>query len=107
MKRVHCGFGSQRVGLFLVQVENGSGHLWVGYIWVGSLSGLVHFWVGSVSDQSLRVFSFGSGLFRLFHRLRVGSLHVRVVSNDISILLGVGIFKYKIELDPKIQILVF
>ena len=59
-------------------------------------------WIGSGS-----VFSFGSGLFRLFHRLRVGSLHAGAVSNDISILLSVGIFGYKIELDPKIQILVF
>ena len=93
--------------MFLVQVENRSDLLWVGHIWVRSLSGLVYFWVGSVPDQSMRVFSFGSGLFRLFHRLRVGPLHVGAVSNDISILLGVGIFGYKIELDPKIQILVF
>ena len=93
--------------MFLVQVENGSGHLWVGYIWVGSLSGLVHFWVGTVPDQSIRVFSFGSGLFRLFHRLRVGSLHVGAVSNNISILLGVGILGYEIELDLKIHILFF
>ena len=103
LKRVHCRFGSQRVGLFLVQVENGSGRLWVRYICIGSLSGLVHFWVGSIPDQSLRVFSFGSGLFRLFHRLRVGSLHVGVVSNDISILLGVGIFGYKSNLIRKFR----